>query len=520
MRIFLKLILSLFLIAIGSVGGFFAATKYRSQLEAVASQVVDVATSETPGRKIIYYKNPMGEPDISAAPKKDSVGMDYLPVYSDEMPPGGAVGPDGRKIVFYRNPMGEPDVSAVPKKDSMDMDYIPVYEDEIPGQPGSLLPKPEEPTKAIAAEGGKKILYYRNPMGLPDTSPVPKLDSMGMDYIAVYEDEDIGPADPSIVKISVEKVQRAGVRTEAVEMRVLSEPLRVPGTVALDERLERSITIRTEGFIEKVYAGATGQHVKAGEPLFRIYSPQIVQAAVEYRIAAAGGQKAIGAKKLHNYGAPESYIKSIPLSGEVPLSLDWPSPVDGVLMSKNIVVGARVMPGDELYRLADVSKVWVIADVPEQDVGRVAIGNPVSISVRAFPGETFAGKVAFLLPELKQETRTAQVRIELPNPKHRLLHGMYADVTIDTGSNAPVVAVPESAVIDSGNKQVAIIEVGEGRFKPQAVKLGRRGAGQVEILEGLAVGDRIVTRANFLIDAESNLQAAFTAFVASEGVAK
>ena len=343
---------------------------------------------------------------------------------------------------------------------------------------------------------------------------------MGMDYIAVYEDEDIGPADPAIVKISVEKVQRAGVRTEAVEMRVLSEPLRVPGTVALDERLERSITIRTEGFIEKVHAGATGQHVKAGEPLFRIYSPQIVQASVEYRIAAAGGQKAIGAKKLRNYGVPESYIKSIPLSGEVPLSLDWPSPVDGVLMSKNIVVGARVMPGDELYRLADVSNVWVIADVPEQDVGRVAIGNPVSITVRAFPGEAFSGKVAFVLPELKEETRTARVRIELPNPSHRLLHGMYADVTIDTGSEAAVIAVPESAVIDSGNKQVAIIEVGEGRFKPQAVKLGRRGAGQVEILEGLAVGDRIVTRANFLIDAESNLQAAFTALVASESVAK
>jgi membrane fusion protein, copper/silver efflux system len=468
MRVLLKLILSLFLVAFGSVGGFLAATKYRSQLDAMASQIMladNIVTSE-------------------------------------------------RKIIYYRNPMGEPDISAVPKKDSMDMDYIPVYEDEIPGQSGLMAPKPKP------AANEKKILYYRNPMGLPDTSPEPKKDSMGMDYIAVYDDENSEPVDPSVVKINVEKVQRAGVRTEAVEKHVLSEPLRVPGTVALDERLERSITIRTEGFIEKVYAGATGQHVKAGEPLFRIYSPQIVQAAVEYRIAAAGGQKAIGAKKLRNYGVPETYIKSIPLSGEVPLSLDWPSPVDGVLMSKSIVVGARVMPGDELYRLADVSNVWIIADVPEQDVGRVAIGNPVSISVRAFPGEAFLGKVAFVLPELKKETRTAQVRIELPNPNHRLLHGMYADVNIDTGSTTAVVAVPESAVIDSGNKQVAIIEVGEGRFKPQEVKLGHRGGGQVEILEGLAVGDKIVTRANFLIDAESNLQAAFTALVANDGAAK
>ena len=516
MRVFLKLVLSLLLIAFGSVGGFFAATRYRSQLEAMASQVMQVAANDPSERKILYYRNPMGEPDISAVPKQDSMKMDYIPVYSDEMPAGAAVGPDGRNIIYYRNPMGEPDISPVPKIDPMNMDYLPVYEEDIPAQSGSLEPKPADAIKTMDAEGGKKILYYRNPMGLPDTSKEPKKDSMGMDYIPVYEDADSGPADPSIVKISVEKVQRAGVRTETVEKHVLSEPLLVPGTIALDERLERSITIRTEGFIEKVYAGATGQHVKAGDPLFRIYSPQIVQAAVEYRLAAAGGQKAVGAKKLRNYGVPEAYIKSIPLTGDIPLSLDWPSPVDGVLMSKNIIVGARVMPGDELYRLADVTTVWVIADVPEQDIGRVAIGNPVSISVRAFPGESFPGKVAFVLPELKRETRTAQVRIELPNPNHRLLHSMYADVDIDTGSSAAVVAVPESAIIDSGNKQVAIIEVGEGRFKPQAVKLGRRGGGEVEILEGLVVGDKIVTRANFLIDAESNLQAAFSALVANE----
>lgn len=375
---------------------------------------------------------------------------------------------------------------------------------------------------AMTAEAavGPKILYYRNPMGLPDTSPVPKKDSMGMDYIAVYEEDSAATSDPSIVKVSVEKVQRAGVRTEAVERRVIVAPLRVPGAVALDERRERSITIRTEGFIEKVYAGATGQHVKAGEPLFRIYSPQIVQASVEYRLAAAQGQKTSGAKKLRNYGVPENYITNLPLKGDVPFSLDWPSPVDGVLMTKNIVVGARVMPGDELYRLADVSTVWVLADVPEQDVGRVVIGDPVSISVRAFPGEVFAGKVAFVLPELRDETRTAQVRIELPNPGHKLLHKMYADVTIDTGEEAPVLAIPESAIIDSGNKQVAIIEVGEGRYKPVSLTLGRRGGGQVEVLKGLAEGDRIVTRANFLIDAESNLQSALTALVSGDGAAQ
>lgn len=186
-------------------------------------------------------------------------------------------------------------------------------------------------------------------------------------------------------------------------------------------------------------------------------------------------------------------------------------------MSKNVVVGARVMPGDEIYRLSDVSTVWVIADVPELDVGRVKIGDPAAITVRAYSGETFAGKIAFILPELKPETRTAQVRIELPNPGHKLLHCMYAEVTIDTGEAAQVLAIQASAIIDSGRKQVAIVEAGEGRFKPVAVKLGRRGDGHVEVLAGLKEGDKIVTRANFLIDAESNLQAALTALTTADG---
>ena len=335
--------------------------------------------------------------------------------------------------------------------------------------------------------------------------------------IPVYADE--GTGDPSIVKVSVEKVQRAGVRTEPVEKRILSEPIHAPGSIQIDERRERSITLRAEGFIEKVYAGATGQHVNAGEPLFRFYSPQFVQALVEYRLAVAGGQKQAGSRKLLNLGVPEAFNAAIPAKGDIAFSMDWPSPVDGVLMSKTVVAGARTMPGDELYRLADVSTVWVIADVSEVDVGRVRIGNPVQVTLRSYPGEIFRGKVAFILPELKAETRTAQIRIELPNPDHKLLHRMYADVEIDTGQSVGVLAVPTSAIIDSGNRQVAIIQVSEGRFKPVEVRLGRRGTGFVEILGGLKEGEQVVTRANFLIDAESNLQAALTGLAAPEGAA-
>ncbi len=511
MRVLLRLVLTLLLVAFGSVGGFFAATKYRPQFDAMAAQffvVDDVKSSE---RRIIYYRNPMGEPDISAVPKKDSMQMDYIPVYSDEVPGDAVVGADGRKIIYYRNPMGETDISPLPKKDSMGMDYIPVYENEVPAIE-------EKKSELAPSSGEKKILYYRNPMGLPDKSSVPKKDSMGMDYIPVYDDGEA--SDPSIVKVSVEKVQRAGVRTEAVEKRLLSQPIHAPGSVQLDETRQYSITLRVEGFIEKMYASATGQYVKAGEPLFRFYSPQITQAAVEYRLAAANGQKIAGARKLRNFGVPESFIDSIPARGDIPFSMDWPSPVDGVLMSKNAIVGGRVMPGDELYRLADVTSIWVIADVAELDIGRIEVGDPAAITIRAFPGEVFNGKVAFVLPELKPETRTAQVRIELPNPDHKLLHRMYTDVVIETGEDARVLAIPASAIIDSGKRQVAIVEVGEGKFKPTEVQLGRRGEKYVEVLSGLAEGEKIVTRANFLIDAESNLQAALTSLASADGAAQ
>lgn len=416
-------------------------------------------------------------------------------------------------VIYYRDPSGKPSYSLTPNSTDDGQVYEPVQASEevsFGSSDTEMVAVPESGTS-------RTIKFYRNPMGLPDTSPVPKKDSMGMDYIAVYEDE--ANSDPSIVKVSIEKVQRAGVRTESVARRILLEPIHAPGSIQLDERRERSLTLRAEAFIEKVYAGATGQHVKAGEPLFRFYSPQIVQALVDYRLAVAGGQKQAGARKLLNLGIPEEFIAAIPAKGDIPFSMDWPSPVDGVLMSKTVVAGARAMPGDELYRLADVSTVWVIADVSEADVGRITIGDPAEVTLRSYPGDIFRGKVAFILPELKAETRTAQIRIELPNPEHKLLHRMYADVEIDTGQSAKVLAIPASAIIDSGSRQVAIVQVGEGQFKPTEVRVGRRGSEYLEILEGLKEGEQVVTRANFLIDAESNLQAALTGLSTPEGAA-
>ena len=364
-----------------------------------------------------------------------------------------------------------------------------------------------------------KPLYYRNPMGLADTSPMPKKDSMGMDYIAVYPDE-AGASDDSTnagtVKIALDKVQRSGVRTEDVQLMKMSRSLRVPAIAKPDERTLRTISLRANGFIEKLYANEKGKHVKAGEPLFRVYSQDMVGAQVDYQIAARDRGPANlkgGERKLINLDLPPSVLETLRKTGEPMLSIDWPSPVTGVIMEKSIIEGQMAKMGDELLRIADLSSIWVIADVPEQDLVSVKVGSAAKVVFKALPGEEFKGQVTFILHELEASTRAAKVRIEIKNPEHKIRHEMYADVSIETAGDAEArIAVPNSAVIDSGNRQVVLIDKGEGRFEPRAVKLGMRGDGVVEVTEGLKAGEKIVVSANFLIDAESNLKAALSGF--------
>ena len=413
---------------------------------------------------------------------------------------------EAKKILYYRNPMGAPDTSPVPKKDSMGMDYLPVYAEDAPAAPQ------------------KKIKYYRNPMGAPDTSPAPKKDSMGMDYIPVYEEGDASsPDDAKTVKISVDKVQRSGVRTAIAGSRKLVLPIRAPGKVMIDERTLRMITLRVDGYIDKLYVNAVGQHVKQGEPLFRLFSQEVLGASSLYQAAMAGsgarsGPAVDGAlRKLTNMGVPESHIRRIGTSGVPPAMIEWPSPVSGVVIEKMVIEGERAEPGRALFKIADHTKLWVIADVAEQDADKVRIGSKAVMTFRAMPGELVSGVVSFVYPHLNAETRTAQVRIDLANPDGRFRPDMYADVTIDAGTgDAQVLAVPVDAVVHSGERSVVILDKGEGRFEPREVKLGDSGDGYVAVLSGISSGDKVVTAANFLIDAESNLRAALAAFTAEQ----
>ena len=424
----------------------------------------------------------------------------------------------GRTVLYWKHPDGLADFSAVPKKTPDGRDYLPVFEDqEADFKDAKAKPAPDGP---IGAKNGKrKVLYYRNPMGLPDTSPVPKKDWMGMDYIPVYEGEE---ESGSTIKISLDKVQRSGVRTEAAEMNRIARPVRAPAVSKPDERTLWSVTLRADAFVEELYVNETGKHVKAGERLFRFYSPQVVSAQIDYRIsgigpapAARGGAEPSGLQKLKNLGLPESVLNLIRASPTPLMSIDWPAPVSGVVMEKKAISGQMVRAGEELYRLADLTSIWVIADVAEQDIGQVRLGAPAKITFRAFPDQPFEGRVSFVLHELDARTRTGKVRIEVRNPEHRIKHEMYADVEIDAGAGEPKrLSVPVSAVIDSGSRQVVIVERGEGLFEPRPVKLGLRSDGFIEIREGLKSGEKVVVTGNFLIDAESNLRAALKGFTA------
>ena len=416
----------------------------------------------------------------------------------------------GPKLLYYRNPMGSPDTSPVPKKDSMGMDYLPVFEADAAA------------TAVLASKPAvdQKPLYYRNPMGLPDTSPLPKKDSMGMDYLPVFAD-DAAVDDGKTVKISLDRVQRSGVRSAPAELRRLASPVHAHGKVMMDESTLRIVTLRADAVIEKLYANTTGQKVKAGAPLFRIFSKEILNAQALYRVTAAStgqrtGPEVDGAlQRLRNLDVPQSHLDLIAGRGKMPMSIEWPSPVSGTVVEKMIIEGERAEPGRALLKIADLSQMWVVAEVAEQDLGMVRVGAKAMLTFRALPGKTIEGKVAFVYPELMAETRTGRVRIVLDNSEGLFKQEMYAEIVLDTGAtDNKVVTVPVDAVIDSGSQQVVIIDKGEGKFEPRQVTVGTRGDGYVEVTSGVAAGENVVISANFLIDAESNLRAALKAFTA------
>jgi RND family efflux transporter MFP subunit len=392
---------------------------------------------------------------------------------------------------------------------------------------------PSTPVAATAPAdkaGEKKILYYRNPMGLPDTSPTPKKDQMGMDYIPVYEG---GEPAGSGIKVSADRIQALGVRTELVARKSLARTVRAVGTIEVDERGQYTVAPKFEGWIEKLNVNTTGQPVARGQALAEVYSPELVSAQREYLVAYRAGRAMSGAgaeaqqgvnqlaeaalERLRNWDISDAQIARLRETGEPRRTLTLVSPVAGVIVKDPPVAGMRFMPGEALFRIANLSNVWLIGEVFEQDLGTVRLGAPATLGVDAYPGRAFPGQVTFIYPTLNAEARTARVRIELANSGGLLKPGMYGTVQIGAGTPRTTLVVPDSAVIDSGARRTVLVALGDGRFEPREVKLGQRGDGVVEVLEGLKEGEAVVTRANFLIDAESNLKAALGGLSAGTG---
>ena len=445
-------------------GGFIGVRGHLRSTEASGVALVSSATAQTSSEPI-YYQDPDGAPLYSLTPMKTPNGRDYRAV------PAGA------------------DLS---------------FDDE----PAAV------PATTVAAD--RKIKFYRNPMGLPDTSPIPKKDPMGMDYIPVYEGED---SDDGSVKLSPGKIQRTGVKSEPAMPRVIRTAIRAPGTIQLDERRVSVISMRSESWVQKVANVTTGTRVSKGQPLMEIYSPLVSSAAAEYiatiNSKTTGGSGAYGRgsrQRLTNLDVPEAAIAAMEKSGTVPIAIEWSAPRDGIVLERNAIEGMRAQPGDVLFRVADTSVVWALIDVAERDLGALVVGQPVEVRARGFAGRQFTGKISVIYPQVNRETRTARVRVELANPDAALRPDMYVDAEIDTGAAQPVLAVPESAILDTGSRQAVFVEKGQGRFEPRDVKLGHRGGGYVEIREGIAEGEPVVVSANFLIDAESNLKAALKGF--------
>jgi Cu(I)/Ag(I) efflux system membrane fusion protein len=378
-----------------------------------------------------------------------------------------------------------------------------------------------------------RVLYYRSPMDPKQTSPTPRKDEMGMDYVPVYEGEVGGEtlvAGMADVEIDPARQQLIGLKTERAERGAVSGTWRTVGRVAIDETRVRHVNLKVPGFVERIYVDFVGKKVKKGDPLFSIYSPELLAAQEEYllvlrtsdSLASAGAAAGDGAqlvaaarRKLALWDVPESEIERIARTGQPSKTLTFYSPAAGVVTRKEVVEGMKLDAGAMPYEIVDLSSVWVLADVYESELRFVKEGMTATLRLNAFPSREFGGQVVFVDPLLDPATRTVKVRLTFPNPTGELRPEMFGEVLLQGAAHEGLL-IPVDAVIDSGTEKVVFVAVGAGKFEPHTIELGVSDGRSVEVTAGLDEGERVVTRANFLVDSESRLRASL-AEMAPEG---
>ena len=392
----------------------------------------------------------------------------------------------------------------------------------------ALTPIRNNDTKPAAA-GERKIKFYKSSMNPGEVSPKPGKDSMGMDLVPVYEGSD---ASTQTINIDAATIQRMNLKTGVVTRGPVLREIRTVGTVAYQESGMRDITTKYEGWIEKIFVNTTWTKVQAGDPLFEIYSPDLYNAQLNYLVAlrtegtngGAESSKAGGAltraslARLQLFDLSPEFLANLKQTGEASRTYIYRAPAGGMVIEKMGVVGQMMKPGERIYRLADLSSVWVLAQIYEQDLSFIQAGQDATVRVTYGSERLINGQVESLLPQVEEQTRTATARIVLPNADGSLRPGMFVDMRFASQLNASAVLVPDLAVLRSGEHNTVFVALADGSFEPREIKLGVRSQGHFyEVLDGLAEGDRIVTSGQFMLDSESQLRDAIQKMIKSTG---
>ncbi|HUL58272.1 MAG TPA: efflux RND transporter periplasmic adaptor subunit [Anaeromyxobacteraceae bacterium] len=446
----------------------------------------------------------------------------------------------GMKLVPASAGAGPAPSAAPAAADAAPVYTCPMHPSVVQDHPGNCpicgMKLVQAGAKATGAADERTVLFYRSPMDPKVTSHVPARDEMGMDYLPVYADEaGVAPVVPGLSEVTIDpsRQQLIGLRTAPVARGPVGGAWRTVGRVAMDETRVRHINLKVPGFVERVYVDFVGKLVRRGEPLFTIYSPELLSAQEEYLLAlrtrgglgegglAHDGDALVAAarRKLELWDVSTSEIDEIERTGKPVKNLTLRSPISGVVTKKDVVDGMKLDAGAMPYELVDLSAVWVLADVYESELRFVRLGMPATLTLNAYPDRPFRGKVVFVDPLLDPKSRTVKVRLEFPNPGGELRPEMFGEVVLQ-GQTREGLRVPADAVVDSGTKKVVFVAVGEGKFRPREIRIGVSDGASVEVISGLVEGEQVVTRGNFLVDSESRLRASLAELTAGSPPAK
>jgi Cu(I)/Ag(I) efflux system membrane fusion protein len=390
------------------------------------------------------------------------------------------------------------------------------------GTTGSTLGQVGE-AKTEGPSAPKKKVMYRSTMSPNEVSDKPGKDSMGMDMVPfdVEESGAVTEVGGRIqVKISSERQQLIGIKTAAVKAQPIHKLIKAVGRVDYAEPNISIVNLKFDGWVEKLFVNSTGRAVRKGEALFDIYSPELVSAQQEYLIALKAGATLGDAstllksarEKLRLWDVTDSQVDELGQTGHFKKTVAVYAPGSGIVIEKNVLQGQKIMAGENLFKIADLSRVWILGEIYEYELPFIKTGQEAKISLSYDPGEAFTGKIIYIYPYLKPETRTNQVRIEVANPELKLKPEMFAnlEIHVDYGTR---LTVPVDAVLDAGESKIVFVAEGDGYFEPREVRLGVRGEDTFEVLDGVSEGENIVTSANFLVDSESSLKAALNRMV-------